>query len=159
VGPITQPRFQPAANNVQTPPQQFRGPQCTDADKPAIIKCIPPPHPNTTAGWAVYNEEIVNWNRNNYGRAVYETRPYPLTPGTCPVASGECFGCGHLGHGSATCTATTKVPETERVWCQKANSIRTGANTASRTTRPSVNLVAEEDVFVSREDYDATVIA
>ena len=32
-------------------------------------------------------------------------------------------------------------------------------NAAARANNPNVNLVAEEDVFMSREDYDATVIA
>ncbi|KIJ95436.1 hypothetical protein K443DRAFT_683019 [Laccaria amethystina LaAM-08-1] len=159
VGPIAQPRFQPATTNSQGPPQQFRGPQRTDTEKLAIIGRILPPHPDTAAGWAAYEAEIAAWNRNGYGRAVYETRPYPLTPGTSPVASGECFGCGKTGHSSSACTANTRIPEVERVWRQKANSIRAGANAASRNANPNVNLVAEDDVFVSREDYDAEVIA
>lgn len=158
VGPITQPRFQPVAINSQGPQQQPRGPQRTDAEKLAIIRRIPPPHPNTADGWAAYNAEIANWNRNNYGRAVYETRPYPLTPGTSPVASGECFGCGNEGHTSASCTTNTRIPEVERIWRQKANSIRAGASTTSRNAAPNVNFVGEDDVFVSREDYDAGVI-
>ena len=47
----------------------------------------------------------------------------------------------------------------ERVWRQKANSIRAGANTASRANNPNVNLVEEDNVLVSRDDYDAAVIA
>ena len=159
VGPIAQPRFQPAATNSQGQAQQFRGPQRTDAEKLAIIGRIPAPHPDTTAGWAAYEAEITNWNCNNYGRATYETRPYPLTPGTSPVACGECFSCGKVGHSSAACTADRRIPEVERIWRQKANSIRAGANAASRNASSSVNLVAEDDVFMSREDYEADVIA
>ena len=99
------------------------------------------------------------WNRNNYRRATYETKPYPLTPGTSPVASGVCFGCGNMGHTSAACTSNTRIPEVEIMWHQKANSIRVGVNMASRATNPNVNLVAEDDVFVLREDYDVAVIA
>ena len=159
VGPIPQPRFQPVATNAQGPSQQYRGPQRTDAEKLTIIARIPPPHPDTPNGWAAYNAEIATWNSNNYGRTAYETRPYPLTPGTSPVASGECFSCGKTGHSSAVCTAATRIPEIERAWRQKANSIRAGANTASRAANPNVNLVTEDNVFVSREEYDATVIA
>ena len=68
--------------------QQFRGPQCTDAEKLAIIGHILAPHPDKTAGWAAYEAEITNWNHNNYGRATYKTRLYPLTLGTSPVACG-----------------------------------------------------------------------
>jgi hypothetical protein len=158
VGPIPQPRFQPAATNNQGQSQQYKGPQRTDAEKLDLIRRILPPHPDTATGWAAYEAEVTAWNRNNYGRAAHETRPYPLTPGTSPVASGECFGCGKVGHTSAACTTNTRIPEAERTWRQKANSIRAGANAASRTTNPNVNLVAEDDVFVSREEYDAAVI-
>ena len=159
VGPISQPRFQPVATNAQGPAQPYRGPQRTDAEKLAIIERIPPPQPDTTTGRAAYEAEVATWNRNNYRRAAHETRPYPLTPGTSPVARGECFSCGKIGHPSAACTASARIPEAERAWRQKANSIRAGANAASRASNPNVNLVAEDDVFVSREDYDAAVIA
>ena len=130
-----------------------------DAEKLVIIGCIPPPHLDTATGWAAYEADLAEWNRVSYGRAANESRPYPLTPGTSPVASGECFGCGRPGHGSAACTSNRRIPEGERAWRQKANSIRAGANAAARANNPNVNLVAEEDVFVSREDYNATVIA
>ena len=154
VGPVPQPRFQTAAANTQGTPQQHRGPQHTDAEKLAIIGHISPPQPNTPTGWAAYEADITNWNRNNYGRVAYETRPYPLTPGTSPVASGECFACRKTGHSSAACTSNTRIPKIERAWCQKANSIRARANTASRSTNPNVNLVTEDNVFVLRGDYD-----
>jgi hypothetical protein len=158
VGPMPQPRFQQNPNNAQGPSQQYRGPQRTDAEKLAIITRIPPPQQDTTAGWAAYEAEITAWIRNSYGRAANESRPYPLTPGTSPVASGECFSCGKVGHPSAACTTNRRIPEAERAWRQKANSIRAGANAASRANNPNINLVAEEDVFVSREEYDAAVI-
>jgi len=156
VGPIPQLQFQPNATNTQTPPQQYRGPQCTDAEKLAIIAHIAPPHPDTATGWATYKAEITMWNRNNFGRAMYENRPYPLTPGTSPMVSGECFRCGHTGHSSIACTSNMRIPEPERVWHQKANSIRAGAARANNT---GVNLVAEDDILVSREEYDAAIIA
>ena len=159
VGPIPQPRFQQGPSNTQGQPQQYRGPQRTDAEKLTIIARIPPPQQDTAAGWAAYEAEITAWNRNSYGRAAHESRPYPLTPGTSPVACGECFSCGKTGHPSATCTTNRRIPEAERAWRQKANSIRAGANAAARTNSPNVNLVAEDNVFVSREQYDAEVIA
>ena len=57
------------------------------------------------------------------------------------------------------CTATRRIPEGERAWRQKANSIRAGVNAASRAANPNVNLVTDDNVFVSREEYDAAVIA
>ena len=89
---------------------------------------------------------------------MYETRPYPLTLCTSPVASRECFGCGKTGHSLAACTSAMRIPQVERAWCQKANSIRPGTNAASRVTNPNINLVADDNVFMSREEYDAVVL-
>ncbi|KIJ89816.1 hypothetical protein K443DRAFT_32029, partial [Laccaria amethystina LaAM-08-1] len=138
---------------------ELQRPQRTDTEKLALIARIPPPQPNTPAGWAAYEADLAAWIRTSYGRPAHEGRPHPLTPGTSPVASGECFSCGHTGHPSAACTTNRKVPEGERAWRQKANSIRAGANAASRASNSSVNLVEEDNVFVSRDEYDAAVIA
>jgi hypothetical protein len=159
VRPIPQPQFQPASVATPVPNQMYRGPQRTDTEKLALIARIPPPQPNTPAGWAAYEADLAAWIRTSYGRPAHEGRPHPLTPGTSPVASGECFSCGHTGHPSAACTTNRKVPEGERAWRQKANSIRAGANAASRASNSSVNLVEEDNVFVSRDEYDAAVIA
>ena len=74
VGPIPQPRFQPATTNFQPAnsnnqglSQQYKGPQRTDTEKLAIIGRIPPPHPDTATGWSAYEAEIATWNNNNYG--------------------------------------------------------------------------------------------
>ncbi|KIJ90313.1 hypothetical protein K443DRAFT_15340 [Laccaria amethystina LaAM-08-1] len=159
VGSIPKPRFQPVATNTQAPQQQYRGPQRMDAKKLSIIACIPQPHPNTANGWAAYQADIAAWIHSNYGQAAHESRPYPFTPGMSPVASGECFSCRHTGHTATACTSTTRIPEAERTWCQKANSIRPGANATSRANNPNINLVMDDNMFVSREDYDAAVIA
>ena len=117
-----------------------------DAEKLAIMAHITPPHPDTATGWATYEAEITMWNRNNFRRAAYKNRPCPLTPGTSPVVSGESFGCGHTGHSSIACRSNTRIPEPERAWCQKANSIRAGPARANNT---SINLVTEDDVLIS----------
>ena len=52
-----------------------------------------------------------------------------------------------------------RILEAERAWRQKANSIRASANMTARTNSPNVNLVSEDNMFVSREQYDAEVIA
>jgi len=54
--------------NTQSPVQPFRGPQHTDAEKLAIILCIPPPHPDTAISWVAYEADITAWNCRNYGR-------------------------------------------------------------------------------------------
>jgi len=79
-------------------------------------------------------------------------KPYPLTPGMSSVANGECFGCGRTGHTSAACTSNMRIPEMERAWRQKANSIRASTNTTSRATNQNVNLVVEDNMFMSREE-------
>lgn len=156
MGPIPQPHFQPAPAATQATTQPYRGPQRTDTEKLVIIGRIPPPQPDTPAGWAAYEAELATWNRISYGQPANESRPCLLTPGTSPVASGECFGCGHTGHPGAACTANRRIPDAERAWRQKANSIRTGA---SRANNYNVNLVDKDDVFLTRDEYEAAIIS
>ena len=53
--------------------------------------------PKNAEGMVWYNEQVLLW-QSTYGqnrKGPNETRPYPLTPGTVPMASGECWRCGH----------------------------------------------------------------
>ncbi|KAF8871404.1 hypothetical protein BD779DRAFT_1805952 [Infundibulicybe gibba] len=55
-------------------------------------------HPNTPAGRELYERQISDWTSKHGTAGPTELRPYPLTPGTTPVASGECWKCGRPGH-------------------------------------------------------------
>ena len=66
-------------------------------------------------------------------------RPYPLTPGTVLVASGECWKCGNRAHHLAACPVPP-VPALESKWRSIAQTIWKKAETAAITTM-SINLV------------------
>ncbi|TFK21578.1 hypothetical protein FA15DRAFT_562588, partial [Coprinopsis marcescibilis] len=55
--------------------------------------------PDTAAGKGQYAAQIDAWStEHGPTRKPNEHRPYPLTPGTSPVASGECWTCGRPSH-------------------------------------------------------------
>jgi hypothetical protein len=111
-------------------------------------------HPRNTEGIAAYNAQILLWQSTHgqNGKGPNETRPYPLTPGTVPVASGECWKCGHRTHHPGPCSALP-VPALETKWRSIAQSIRKRAETAAAPA-VSVNLVAEESSEVQAYDPD-----
>lgn len=112
-------------------------------------------HPNNPAGWALYNAQITQWNNENPGQYVSEMRPYPLSPGTTPVASGECWKCGMLGHRNANCESTNPVPVLEGRWRSIAVSIKCSC---PLTTTENVNYINTASPWASKE-YDQQVIA
>ena len=81
-----------------------------------------------------------------------ETRPYPLTPGTVPVASGECWKCGHRAHHPGPC-AHPPIPALETKWRSIAQTIRKRAEAAAVAT-VSVNLVADDSDTVHTYEAD-----
>ena len=116
-----------------------------------------PLHPKNAEGIAQYNAQILSWHSTvgQNGKGPNETRPYPLTPGTVPVASGECWKCGHRTHYPSTCPAPF-VPALETKWRSIAQTIRKRAEAAAAPAT-SVNLVAEESNEV--HTYDANELA
>lgn len=154
-----QPNFQPAPTHTQPQPApvhlqntQFRQSTANprpDTDRFAdITRLALPIHPNTPAGRALYVIQVTTWQASSNGRGPNELRPYPLSPGTCPVASGECWKCGYTGHMRTACTNAT-VPALESRWRSIADGIRSRARAAG----VAVNFVeaeeAEEGEFVS----------
>jgi hypothetical protein len=82
-----------------------------------------PKHPNNTAGHLTYTAQIVTWMAANPSGKVNEFQLYPLTPGTLPVASRECWLCGYSGHMSTACTGA-KLPALETQWHSIAATIK-----------------------------------
>ncbi|KIM86069.1 hypothetical protein PILCRDRAFT_5137 [Piloderma croceum F 1598] len=76
-----------------------------------------PQHPNTTEGLAAYQVQVTVWHAANPSRKPDKQHPYPLTLGTPPVGSRECWDCGQKGHmQSAPVCAGATLPEPERDW-------------------------------------------
>ncbi|KAI0651486.1 hypothetical protein C8Q79DRAFT_1004773 [Trametes meyenii] len=74
------------------------------------------PPPNTDEGRAQYERQVRDWHAKYEGQQPNEQRPYPLTPGTLPVAKRDCWKCGQSAHGQGNPCNNTKVPELENTW-------------------------------------------
>ena len=114
-----------------------------------------PLHPKNAEGIALYNAQILLWQSTHgqVGRSPNETRPYPLTPGTVPVASGECWKCGYRTHHPNPCLAPF-VPALETKWRSIAQTICKRAAEAAATPTVNINLVANESNVVHTYDGD-----
>jgi hypothetical protein len=146
-------------NQYQTAPTP-RPTSGFSADKPpherladVLTKALPI-HPRNTEGISLYNAQISLWQSTHgqSGKGPNETRPYPLTPGTVPVASGECWKCGHRTHHPSPC-GNPPVPALETKWRSIAQTIRKRAEAAMATTT-NVNLVAEDSDTVHTYEAD-----
>jgi hypothetical protein len=121
-----------------------------------IIHRALPIHPNTPAGRALYNTQINQWNIDNPGQYVSETRPYPLSPGTTPVASGECWKCGMLRHTGPNCQNPNPIPAIEGQWRSIAGTIKCACTPAVTS---NINYVGNDSSWATKEDYDQHIIA
>ena len=82
------------------------------------------PYPKTAEGKAAYESALQAWwNRNGFNARATEADLLPLTPGTLPAGSRECFACGRnnpndscFPHPATTCPITPKVPAQENQW-------------------------------------------
>ncbi|KAJ7114885.1 hypothetical protein C8R44DRAFT_880945 [Mycena epipterygia] len=154
----------PVANTAAKPAQRYR----PDQERLQMIRAAPVTiHPRTPAGQAAYAQQITAYTQAHGAGKPSEDRPYPLTPGTAAVGSGECHQCGQIGHFFDKCTvaAERRVPETELRWRQIVQSIITRIGRAQREAR-AVNIVADAveevdgDVFGAypSAEYDQLVI-
>ncbi|KAI0363828.1 hypothetical protein BV20DRAFT_1126008 [Pilatotrama ljubarskyi] len=98
-------------------------PRMTAEERVALIKrnALAPP-PNTEEGRALYESQKREWHAKHDPRneRPTESRPYPLTPGTLPVGSEECWRCGMQRHGRDVTCPGPYVPSLENAWRVKA---------------------------------------
>jgi hypothetical protein len=91
----------------------------SDADRTTLRSNLNslPHHPNTAEGLAAYQKQCQDWART-WGkdqRVTFQT-PFPLTPGTLPVLSGECFRCAKGQHRGLECNEIPGIPTKESEW-------------------------------------------
>jgi hypothetical protein len=120
-----------------------------------IIQLALPIHPNTSAGQALYNAQIMQWNAQYTGQQVNKTQPYPHSPGTAPAASGECWKCGMLRHMSPSCKISAQIPGLEARWRSITMSIK---HSCPPTAMGSINYVNKITPWGSKEEYDQQLI-
>ncbi|KAJ7325427.1 hypothetical protein DFH08DRAFT_817107 [Mycena albidolilacea] len=118
-------------------------------------------HPRMTTGLAAYVQQVAAYVQKHGSCKPNHNHPYPLTPGTMPVASGECHKCGLNGHFGPGCSAAVYlcVPAIEEEWRRIVQSICTRA---AHTQATAVNIVADADdgadVFGGSTEYNAQTI-
>ncbi|KAG6852276.1 hypothetical protein C0991_001364 [Blastosporella zonata] len=106
-----------------------------------------------------YLAMVMKWHSNNPGaKAGTKVRPYPLTPGTAALGSGECTKCGMMGHFWESCTATPAaiIPPFESKWRCKVNSIRRTVNaptTSVNVVNVDVNKLTEGELHQHLESF------
>ncbi|KIJ11433.1 hypothetical protein PAXINDRAFT_15642 [Paxillus involutus ATCC 200175] len=84
-----------------------------------------PHHPDTESGRQAYNKQVSDWLAQHGTSATPDsTKPFPLKPGTAPLASRECFGCGtniYPNHRSNQCPSLN-LPIQEKQWREAVSS-------------------------------------
>ena len=75
-------------------------PPVTSADCDTLRQSLTyyPLQPNTQEGNRVWVDQVWEWRAKHREGPVTVTTGFPLHPGGAPPGSGECFGCGHIGH-------------------------------------------------------------
>jgi len=98
--------------------------------------------------------QIIEWHRANPGIAPDEQHHYPLTPGTAPIGSRECYDCGQPGHGQGApppvCPGQT-LPDPERTWRRIAGYIDREFKKESRAAA-AVNYIGYQGHLPSYEN-------
>ncbi|KAF8876081.1 hypothetical protein BD779DRAFT_1677957 [Infundibulicybe gibba] len=146
--------FTTVARPAPNPTRQFRPDTERFAD---IRKLALPHHPDTPAGHELYKAQLTAWEAKHGTAAPNELRPYPLSPGTAPAASDECWTCGREGHRGGGRCDNTPLPNPEQRWRSIATIIRRKAETVAQP----VSLVMDQ--FESHahqlEDHDIIALA
>ncbi|KAF9456578.1 hypothetical protein BDZ94DRAFT_1315003 [Collybia nuda] len=126
----------------------------SETDHMNDVHCLAlPKHPDNPTGRLTYTAQVTAWAIANPTGKVNEFQPYPLTPGTSPAATRECWRCGYPGHMSNACTGTM-LPALESQWRSIAATIKQNFDMNSPT---NVNYVAFKGTM-SKEEYDQNII-
>jgi len=134
----------PQANTANTSPftGQFSGQgtlfhpprPVTQADRDTLKLSLAeyPLQPNTQAGITTWQDQLQVWKaKNGVSADVTASTGFPLRPGGAAPGSGECYGCGMMGHCRSTqqCTTGQLYPQEHtfrtlcgRILCSAANS-------------------------------------
>lgn len=148
----------PARNPWPTPSPTPAGNQLVALAQQAIAANQPPEA--TDEGQRQYTTAYNSW-MTKYGgdkRPDFGTDHFPLTPGSSPMGSGECFQCGHTGHMGRDCVSTNKIPQQEATWRARVN----GAVNPRRTRFAEspgllpVFQIGDEDLEIDPAVYDTT---
>jgi len=115
------------------------------------------PYLNTDDGRRLYTAAMAAWKRAHGDNVPdWSTGHLPLSPGTAPLGSSECFRCGMTGHMRPTCEnlGHTEIPKIESDWRARIHGIIKSRRT--RDTLP-VFIIDSEEVTIDTSIYDTSV--
>ena len=116
------------------------------------------PYPDTDEGHQNYQTAITIWTQK-YGSSQpdWSTGHFPLTPGSSPLGSNECYGCGKAGHRSDECGTPKRIPDIEAKWRSRINGlIRRRTRFAESPGAVPVFKIDADDVRIDPDVYDTT---
>ncbi|KAG2113680.1 hypothetical protein DEU56DRAFT_919683 [Suillus clintonianus] len=134
-----------AANQPTTTPQRPRAQPPTPEEQDAMRARVGEwtHQPDMPTGQATYEDQIRQWGAKwGVGARCTESTPYPLTPGTAHICSGECFRCGTHGHIGPACQIPPdgQLPQSESIWRSHCTRI---LGTFNCGTAPQINYVID----------------
>ncbi|KAG7527207.1 hypothetical protein FFLO_07165 [Filobasidium floriforme] len=79
------------------------------------VRVEPGPFPSTADGHDRYRRAVqAFYTKHGEGAYASLSKPFPLSPGTEPAGSNECFKCGLTSHLRPQCSASYSLPENEQ---------------------------------------------
>ena len=81
----------------------------------------PPQRPDMEEGRRQYNADVEAWHTTFGQLSPSLEQPYPLKPGSAPIGSGECYGCGFVTdppHTGNSCATPVALQPHETRWRQ-----------------------------------------
>ena len=94
------------------------------------------------------------WDRNGFNARATTADLIPLTPGTVPVGTRDCYACGrnnrgdiHFPHRSEDCTIMLKIPAQETSWRAYCGTQARATVTGDQPDRASIQQVEEYGMY------------
>ena len=113
------------------------------------------PYPKTTEGKVAYEATMQAWwDRNGFNARATTADLIPLTPGTVPVGTRDCYACGwnncgdiRFPHQSEDCTIMLKIPAQEKSWRTYCGTQARAAVMGDQPDRTSIQQVEEYGTY------------
>jgi hypothetical protein len=118
------------------------------------------PYNDTEDGHQKYQIALASWTQKYGGiQADWSTGHIPLTPGSSPLGSNECYTCGKAGHRRDECSWTgNPIPDVEANWRARINGLLRPRRARFTETPGAVPvfIIDADEVEIDPDVYDTT---